>query len=426
MIDSRDRVVVHLDAAELGADRVAGALGRERAGAQSVISFSYEPGWVTAPDAFALDPSLALYEGEQYPPTLPGIFADAAPDRWGRTLLERREALSARKEKRAPRRLDDWDFLVGVNDRARMGALRIARPSDGTFLDHEPLTIPPLARLRELEHWASEVERGLPEAGTEEERWVAMLIAPGSSLGGARPKANYVEEDGALWIAKFPSRDDRHDVGAWEYVTARLASRAGIEIPEPKLLALGAAYRTYCVRRFDRRGGKRRLYASAMTLTGRRNNESGASYPDIVRAIESFGDPAAIEADLEQLFRRLAFNVIVANHDDHLRNHGFLRTAAGWRLAPAFDVNPSPYPGEHSLSVDGSVHASDLDAVLGTAGLYRLGEGKAEQIIAQVRAATADWRAEAAAAGMPREELERMSVAFEGHGADEAGTAKAG
>ena len=252
MIDSRDRVVVHLDAAELGADRVAGALGRERAGAQGVISFAYEPGWVAAPDAFALDPSLPLYEGEQYPPALPGIFADAAPDRWGRTLLERREALSARKEKRTPRQLDDWDFLVGVNDRARIGALRIARASDGVFLDDEPLTIPPLARLRELEHWASEAERGLPEAGSEEERWIAMLIAPGSSLGGARPKANYADEDGALWIAKFPSREDRYDLGAWEYVTARLASRAGIEIPEPKLLALDAAQRTYCTRRFDR------------------------------------------------------------------------------------------------------------------------------------------------------------------------------
>jgi serine/threonine-protein kinase HipA len=426
LIDSRDRVVVHLDTPELGGDQVAGALVRERAGTQSVISFSYEPEWVAAENAFALDPSLFLYEGEQYSPALPGIFADAAPDRWGRTLLERREAVSARREGRAPRQLDDWDFLVGVNDRARMGALRIARASDGAFLDDEPLTIPPLARLRELEHWASEVERGLPEAGSEEERWIAMLIAPGSSLGGARPKANYVEEDGALWIAKFPSRDDRHDFGAWEFVTARLASRAGIEIPEPKLLALGATYRTYCARRFDRRGGERRLFASAMTLTGRRDNEPGAGYPDIVRAIESFGDPTAIETDLEQLFRRLAFNVIVANHDDHLRNHGFLRTAAGWRLAPAFDVNPSPYPGEHSLSIDGSVHASDLDTVLGTADLYRLGKGEAEQIIAQVCAATANWRAEAAAVGLPREELERMSVAFERHGADGAGTAKAG
>ncbi len=425
MIDSRDRVVVHLDAAELGAHRVAGALGRERAGTQGVISFAYEPGWVAAPDAFALDPSLSLYEGEQYPPALPGIFADAAPDRWGRTLLERCEALRARREKRTPRQLDDWDFLVGVNDRVRIGALRIARASDGVFLDDEPLAIPPLARLRELEHWASEAERGLPEAGSEEERWIAMLIAPGSSLGGARPKANYADEDGALWIAKFPSREDRYDLGAWEYVTARLASRAGIEIPEPKLLALGAAHRTYCTRRFDRRGEERRLYASAMTLAGRRDNEPGASYPDIVRAIESFGDPAAIEADLEQLFRRLAFNVLVANHDDHLRNHGFLRTAAGWRLAPAFDVNPSPYPGEHSLSIDGSVRAADLDAVLGTAGLYRLGEGEAEEIVAQVRAATAEWKSEAAAAGLSRAELERMSVAFESHGADEAGTAKA-
>lgn len=426
MIDSRDRVIVHLDAAELGADWVTGALARERAGAQSVISFAYEPGWVAAADAFALDPLLPLYEGEQYPPMLPGIFADASPDRWGRTLLERREALGARRQGRAPRQLDDWGFLVGVSDLARMGALRIARPSDGAFLDDEALAIPPLARLRELEHWASEVERGLPEAGTEEERWIAMLIAPGSSLGGARPKANYMEEDGALWIAKFPSREDRHDLGAWEYVVARLAARAGIEVPESKLLSLGGRYRTYCSRRFDRRGEERRLYASAMTLAGRRDNEPGASYPDIVRAIESFGDPAAIEADLEQLFRRLAFNVLVANHDDHLRNHGFLRTASGWRLAPAFDVNPSPYTGEHSLSLDGSVHAADLDVVREAAGLYRLGDGEASEIVEQVRSATAGWRAEAAAVGLPRAEIERMSAAFEKQGPGEAGAAEAG
>jgi len=420
----RESVVVHLDAAELDVDREVGTLGRERAGAQSVVSFAYAPEWVAAADAFPLDPSLPLFEGDQFPARLPGVFADASPDRWGRTLLERREALRARNEERAPRRLDEWDLLVGVGDETRMGALRIARGDEG-FLANDPLAVPPVARLRELEHWANEVERGLPEVDGEEERWIAMLVAPGSSLGGARPKGSFREEDGSLWIAKFPSREDRHDQGAWEQVAARLAARAGIEVPKSGLRRLGSSFHTYCARRFDRRDGERRLYASAMTLAGRTDGEEGASYADVVRAIESFGDPAKIEDDLQQLFRRVAFNVLISNHDDHLRNHGFLRESGGWRLAPAFDVNPSPFTEEHSLSIDGSLRMSDLGLVLETAGLYRLRDDRAVAIIEEVGAVTAAWRDEAAAIGLPREEIERMAPAFERTGA-RAGTAEAG
>jgi serine/threonine-protein kinase HipA len=419
MNGARDRVLVHLDAAELWPDRCVGVLNRERGSGQSVTSFSYEPAWLAAAEAFPLDPQLLLYEGEQYPPGLPGIFADASPDRWGRTLLERREVLKARREERAPRQLDEWDFLIGVGDETRMGALRIARPSDGAFLDDQPLAVPPVARLRELEHWASEAERGLPVAAGEEEQWIAMLVAPGSSLGGARPKANYREEDDSLWIAKFPSREDRHDLGAWEHVAARLAARAGIDVPESTLRRLGSPYRTYCARRFDRRAGDRRLYASAMTLSGRRDDEEGASYLDVAQAIESFGDPAAIEEDLHQLFRRVVFNVLISNHDDHLRNHGFLRTASGWRLAPAFDVNPSPYTHEHSLAIDGTLRVGDLDLVRETADFYRLRAGEARAIVEEVQTATGGWRTEAAAADLPREEVERMVVAFE-HADNEA------
>jgi serine/threonine-protein kinase HipA len=426
MTGARDRVAIHLDAAELGPDRLVGVLARERAGSQSVISFAYEPEWVAAADSFPLDPSLPLFEGEQYPAALPGIFADVAPDRWGRTLLERREALAARQRDRAPRQLDEWDFLVGVSDRTRMGAVRIARPADGVFLDDEPLTIPPIARLRELEYWAAEVERGLPDLGGDEARWIAMLIAPGSSLGGARPKANYLEEDGALWIAKFPSREDRHDVGAWEHVAARLAASAGIEVAESKLLQLGSTFRTYCARRFDRRGESRRLFASAMTLSGRRDNDADASYLDVARAIESFGDPAAIDDDLRQLFRRVVFNVLVSNHDDHLRNHGFLRGESGWRLAPAFDVNPSPYTREHSLALDGLLRVPDLGLVRDTARFYRLGDSEAEEIVAEVQRATEAWKAEAGAVGLPREEVERMAVAFESNRPPVGGLAEAG
>ncbi len=412
MADGRDRVVVHLDDAGLGPRREVGSLARELGGGKGVISFAYEPEWVAAGDAFPIDPSLPLYKGEQYPPAMPGAFADAAPDRWGRTLLERREALAARREDRRPRDLDDWDFLLGVDDRTRMGALRLAPAGAGGegFLADETLAVPPLARLRDLEHWARQVEEGAGGELSDEERWLAMLVAPGSSLGGSRPKANYLDE-GELWIAKFPSREDRHDVGAWEHLIALLAVRSGIDVPETRLLRLGATYRTFCVRRFDRRGVGRRLYSSAMTLTGRRDHED-ASYLDIARAIADLGEPAAIEDDLRQLFRRVVFNVLVANRDDHLRNHGFLRSSGGWRLSPAFDVNPTPRKHEHALALDGTIRTPDIEVVRETAPYYRVSTADADAIVDEVGAAVAGWREQARRIGMAGDELERIGSAL--------------
>jgi serine/threonine-protein kinase HipA len=407
--DSRDCVAVHLDAPELGPARQVGSLSRERGGAESVLSFAYRPEWVADPNAFPIDPFLPLYEGEQFLRQMPGVLADAAPDRWGRTLLERREAQVAADETRRPRPLDEWDFLVGVNDGTRMGALRLFR--NGAFLDDGPLAVPPRTRLRELEQLAREVEEGIPR-DDDRERWIAMLLAPGSSLGGARPKANFAGDDGSLWIAKFPSREDRYDVGAWEYVVGRLAAAAQIAVPASRLLRLASPYRTYCARRFDRDRGNRRLYASAMSLTGGRDHGE-AGYLDIARAIRDFGDPDAIADDLRWLFRRVVFNVLVGNRDDHLRNHGFLRAAGGWRLAPAFDVNPSLDKGEHSLALDASQRLPDLDIVRETAPLYRLTPAEADEVFADVRRAVGGWREEARRIEVPAEEIDRMAAAFE-------------
>jgi serine/threonine-protein kinase HipA len=410
MADRRERVVVQIEAADLGPRRVVGSLTHARTGGKSVISFEYEPAWIVAADSFPLDPSLLLYEGEQYLARLPGVFADTAPDRWGRTLQERREAQLARRESRERRPLEDWDFLLGVSDPLRMGALRLAG-EDGTFIDDQELSVPPSTRLRELEHWARELEEGLPRPGSEEERWIAMLLAPGSSLGGARPKANFEDEDGGLWIAKFPSREDRHDVGAWEYLVAGLAAEAGIEVPEVKLLRLGGGYRTFCSRRFDRVEGGRRLYASAMTMTGRQDGEQ-ASYLDIAEAIVRLVDPEAIEDDLHRLFRRVVFNLLVGDRDDHLRNHGFLRGPGGWRLAPAFDVNPAPFKDEHSLALDDAQTYPDLEVVRGTAELYRLDRAAADRIVVEVEAACSGWREAAAALELPEEEVELLASAL--------------
>jgi serine/threonine-protein kinase HipA len=254
------------------------------------------------------------------------------------------------------------------------------------------------------------VEAGVGGELSDEERWLAMLVAPGSSLGGSRPKANY-EDQSELWIAKFPSREDRHDVGAWEHLVSLLAAAAGIDVPETRLLALGSRYRTFCAKRFDRLRGRRRLYASAMTLTGRRDHED-ASYLDIARAIAEFGEPTAIEEDLRQLFRRVVFNVLTANRDDHLRNHGFLRSSGGWRLAPAFDVNPTPQKHEHVLALDGSLRTPDLEIVRETAPYYRLSTADADEVVGEIRRVVAGWRDLAQRIDLAADELERIGSAL--------------
>jgi serine/threonine-protein kinase HipA len=385
-------VTVELDAAELGGPVRVGRLRRVPSASGAVVAFAYDAAWLARSDAFVIDPAHGLFPGDQYPragDTIAAAFTDAAPDRWGRTLLERREAGRAREEERTRRTLGEWEFLLGVSDFSRMGALRFVDDA-GRYLDDEPRGVPPLAGLRELEAAARALEKPSRGDRSREAEWLALLLAPGSSLGGARPKATFTGEDGALWIAKFPSRIDRHDVGACELVLNELAARAGIEVPEHRLLALGEGHRTFAARRFDRLAGSRRLYVSAMTMTSRRDREA-ASYLDVALAIADFGAPGRIRADLAQLFRRAAFNVLASHRDDHLRNHGFLRTGEGWRLAPAFDLNPVPGKPEHELSLDGAIHRADLEVLRETAPFYRLPAPEAGAIIDEVRAALGAW-----------------------------------
>lgn len=386
-------VTVELDAADLGGPVRVGRLRRVPSASGAVVAFAYDAAWLARSDAFVIDPAHGLYPGDQYPragDAIAAAFTDAAPDRWGRTLLERREAGRARDEGRTRRTLGEWEFLLGVSDFSRMGALRFVDDA-GRSLDDEPPGVPPLAGLRELEAAARALEQPSRGDRSREAERLALLLAPGSSLGGARPKATFMGEDGALWMAKFPSRTDRHDVGACELALNELAARAGIEVPEHRLLALGEGHRTFAARRFDRHAGSRRLYASAMTMTSRRDRDA-ASYLDIALAIADHGAPRWIRADLAQLFRRAAFNVLTSHRDDHLRNHGFLRTGEGWRPSPAFDLNPVPGKPEHELSLDGAMHRGDLEALRETAAFYRLSVLEAEVIIDEVRAALGAWR----------------------------------
>lgn len=388
-----------------------GRARRQQSNAKSVLSFAFDPDWLRRGPHLVLDPTLVLHEGDQYRSDLFGIFADTAPDRWGRTLMKRREAAAARQEDRRPRMLDDWDYLLGVGDELRMGALRFADPKDGHFVSSDPIGVPPTTRLRQLQYFAQRAERGDRLSPKEEDEEIALLIAPGSSLGGARPKANFRADDGTLWIAKFPSRGDDWDVGGWEHVMNQLAGTAGISVPMSGLLELAEGHRTFTAKRFDRTSGGRRLYASAMTLVGKRDLES-ASYLEIAEAITRYGDPGAIHEDLEQLFRRVVFNVITAHRDDHLRNHGFLANKGGWRVSPAFDLNPLPTSMEHAIAIDEGDHAPSLDVVRKTAEYYRVKTHRVEEIIREVHGAVRPWRDIAAKDGIDRDEIELMADAF--------------
>jgi serine/threonine-protein kinase HipA len=320
--------------------------------------------------------------------------------------MERREALEAKQQGRRPRRLTEWDFLIGVSDSTRLGALRL-RQSD-QFIDDRDRTIPPFARLRELERIALELDRDdNVEDRPEYAQWLAQLIAPGTSLGGARPKACVSDESGQLWLAKFPAHDDRHDVGAWEGLAAALARTAGIDVSEHRLLKLTSRYHTYAVKRFDRDSDTRRLYASAMTLL-RESDGATRSYVDIAEAISTYGDPDFIEIDLAQLYRRIMFSILLANRDDHLRNHGFLRSNKGWRLSPVFDVNPNPYKAEHALAIDEVDPSPSVEHLHATCGYYRLTSTAAAQIEAEVRDAVRSWPQRAAGIGISASERRQL------------------
>jgi serine/threonine-protein kinase HipA len=242
-------------------------------------------------------------------------------------------------------------------------------------------------------------------------KWLSVLVAPGASLGGARPKANFTEADGSLWIAKFPARDDDRDVGAWEYVTHQMATKAGIDVPEARLLRLNNDFHTFCTKRFDRADGKRRFYASAMTLL-KKDQSEGSSYLEMAQFLRTQSDGAHSAKDLAQLFRRVVFNVAVGNRDDHLRNHGFVLTAPGWRLAPAFDVNPSPDKTDHVLNIDATDHLPQMETVLATAGFYGLTASLAQQIVDEVMEVTTQWRELASHTGIAKADIELTASAF--------------
>ena len=382
---------------------------------KELFSFEYVKDWLRSADSgVVFDPDLSFFEGRQYPTSekpLFGVFTDSCPDRWGRQLMNRKESILARKEGRKPRALSQSDYLLGVFDETRMGALRFSLEEGGPFLSaDDKLPVPPWATLRALESASLAFESD--EHG-QEEKWLSQLLAPGSSLGGARPKASVRAPDGSLWIAKFPSRHDEWNVGAWEIVAHDLAAVCGLDIPEAKLEAFTDAGGTFLVKRFDRKDSRRIHFSSAMTLLGRADGDGseGASYLDMVSFIRSNG--ASPKEDLAELWTRVVFNMAVSNTDDHLRNHGFLLTERGWRLSPAYDVNPNIYGDSLSLNVSTDDSSIDFDLAIETAEYYDIDIREAKNAVATIKKTiTENWRDLAAGRGLSRGAIDCMTPAF--------------
>lgn len=381
-----------------------------------IFSFEYDKTWLQRPACTQLDPALGLYPGPQYPPRGKpnfGVFLDSCPDRWGRVLMRRREAQLARSQERRERKLRESDYLLGVHDGHRPGALRFTLGA--AFLDdNREMAAPPWTSLRDLEHASLQLERADAEQEPAYGRWLRMLIAPGASLGGARPKASVTDDRGRLWIAKFPSRKDEDDVGAWEYVVHCLAKRAGIDVPAVRLQRFGSTHNTFLSRRFDRTdAGERLHFASAMTLLERNEGDdaqTGASYLEMVDLLIRLG--ARTTHDLEQLWRRIVFFIFVSNVDDHLRNHGFILTNKGWSLSPAYDVNPNPDGDGLKLNISETDNAQDLDLALEVAEVFRVNPKRASQIVGEVAGVVKSWRAVATSTGLAKRSQEKMERAF--------------
>ena len=378
-------------------------------------SFEYDKDWLERTGlALTLDPELMPYSGRQYPTgkNIFGLFADASPDRWGRVLMNKRERILAEKEGRKPSKLYDSDYLLGVYDETRMGGIRFKLDSEGPFLsDDKETAAPPWATLRTLEEASRNFEND--ETGLSE-KWLNQLIKPGSSLGGARSKATVVDTRGQLWIAKFPSKNDENDTGAWEMVAHDLAGLCGLNVPEAKLEKFSPLGSTFLVKRYDRSGSKRVHFASAMTLLGKTDGASaadGTSYLDIVAFIRSYG--AQPKKDLIELWKRIVFNMAVTNTDDHLRNHAFVLTGKGWILSPLYDVNPVPYGDELSLNVDEDDNSICMELAVQVATKFGISELDARSYAEDIQTIVRDnWERTAIKYGLTRRQIEEMRPAF--------------
>ncbi|HSP42701.1 MAG TPA: type II toxin-antitoxin system HipA family toxin [Luteolibacter sp.] len=394
-----------------GHSRLVGRVRGNIARGREILLFEYAGEWLRDDQRFALAPDLPLTPGVFAPPpgqAIHGSLGDSAPDAWGRRLMQRAERRHAEREGRGVRTLMESDYLLGVADVSRLGALRFRRVDGEQFLAGSRGGVPAIVELGRL---LQSTARILRDQETDED--LQLIFAPGSSLGGARPKASVIDQHGRLSIAKFPKETDEYSIETWEEIALRLAERAGIVTAGHELLHV-AGKAVLLSRRFDRAGGRRIPFLSAMAMLGARDGESGC-YPEMVDALASHG--AQAKKDAHALYRRVAFNVLVSNVDDHLRNHGFLRMdSSGWTLSPAYDLNPVPADLKARVlatNIDLEESTCSIDLLEASAEYYALSLARARVILKEVAVVTSTWRSVARDVGASSAEIHRMASAFE-------------
>ena len=412
------KIYVYADFDWLKTAVLVGELGYESLRGTDSYSFCYDHNWLRQYSDLYLSADINNYTGLQF--TQPdrdifGCFGDALPDRWGRLLLNRREQIRAQEEKRPVRKLSSYDYLLGIDDYSRMGGFRFKESPDGEFINCDAtLRIPPLTDIQVLVAASMEVEKSEDRNLLPDKKWLLQLVHPGTSLGGARPKAGVLNEEGELCVAKFPSRNDEYDIGLWEHLSHLLAKEAGVEAAETQAIATGEKYHTLLSKRFDRTtDGRRKHFASAMTLLGLTdgcNAQTGNGYLDIVDFI--LQHCCDVEANLQQLYRRVAFNIAIHNSDDHFRNHGFLLTPKGWTLSPAYDLNPT-FNDHQSRLINATTNRSDLQLLLASSEEYMIGKEEATHIIEEVKDGVSQWRSMAIRIGIAKREMDLFAQVFE-------------
>ena len=412
------KIYVYADFDWLETAMLVGELGYESLRGTDSYSFCYDHNWLRQYSDLYLSADINNYTGLQF--TQPdrdifGCFGDALPDRWGRLLLNRREQILAQEEKRPVRKLSSYDYLLGIDDYSRMGGFRFKESPDGEFINSDAtLRIPPLTDIRVLVAASMEVEKSEERNLLPDKKWLLQLVHPGTSLGGARPKAGVLNEEGELCVAKFPSRNDEYNIGLWEHLCHLLAKEAGVEAAETRAITAGEKYHTLLSKRFDRTtDGRRRHFASAMTLLGLTdgcNAQTGNGYLDIVDFI--LQHCCNVEANLRQLYRRVAFSIAIGNSDDHFRNHGFLLTPKGWTLSPAYDLNPT-FNDHQSLLINATTNRSDLQLLLASSEEYMIGKEEATHIIEEVKDGVSRWRSMATRLGIAKREMDLFAQVFE-------------
>jgi len=416
--NQRKEILVFADWLDIKEPMLMGTLYSEIIRNKEIFSFQYTDDWLHSKYAQIIDPDLQLYKGTQYLDDKKsnfGIFLDSSPDRWGRLLMRRREAVLARVEKRPEKILFESDYLLGVFDEYRMGGLRFKEIIDGPFLnDNREFAAPPWTSLNKLEHASLKIESDDITDDPEYLKWLNMLIAPGSSLGGARPKASISDNSNNLWIAKFPSLSDEKDIGSWEMVVHDLAVKSGLNVADAMIKKYSNKYHTFLTKRFDRAARKKRIhFASALTTLGYTDGtdfHDGVSYLELAEFLVTNG--ASVNRDLEELWRRIVFSICITNTDDHLRNHGFILTDKGWVLSPAYDINPVENGTGLKLNISENDNSLDFNLALVVLEYFRIDEKKALNIIKQIKSVVSDWRRVANSYNISKTEQELMATAF--------------